>query len=396
MSYDRTQVKAYAAHSRSEPLVPTVIGAAGGGRERRAHRHRVRRHLPLRHPHRPRRLGPPALPARPGPRDRRHRRRGRLRGHQAPGRRPGRRRLHGELLPRVRQLPGGRGAVLPSSGSVGTYAATDRDGTITQGGYSTHVVVDEHFALSVPEGLELDVAAPLLCAGITTYSPLRHWGAGPGKKVAVVGLGGLGHMGVKLAHAHGRRGHRAVAVAEEAGGRRCASAPTTTTRPATRPPSSELAGTLRPRSSTRSAPRIDIDAYLRLLAVDGRSGQRRRPGRSRSRSTRSSLDHGPAVLRRLDDRRHPARPRRCSTSAPSTASAPRSRSSRPDEHQRGLRARARLRRPLPVRHRRRDAGLSRQPNRALSRGRQPAACRPRSGAAPPGRPARRSSARSAR
>ena len=88
-------------------------------------------------------------------------------------------------------------------GMVGTYAATDRDGTTTQGGYSTHVVVDAGFVLRVPDGIDPAAAAPLLCAGITTYSPLRHWGAGPGKRVAVVGLGGLGHMGVKLAHAMG-------------------------------------------------------------------------------------------------------------------------------------------------------------------------------------------------
>src|SRR5215213_9399381 len=88
-------------------------------------------------------------------------------------------------------------------GMVGTYGATDRDGTVTQGGYSTHVVVDADFVLSIPDGVDLAAAAPLLCAGITTYSPLRHWGAGPGKKVAVVGLGGLGHMAVKLAHAMG-------------------------------------------------------------------------------------------------------------------------------------------------------------------------------------------------
>jgi uncharacterized zinc-type alcohol dehydrogenase-like protein len=86
---------------------------------------------------------------------------------------------------------------------VETYASVDRDGTITQGGYSTHVVVTEHFVLSVPEGLEPAAATPLLCAGITTYSPLKRWGAGPGKHVAIVGLGGLGHMGVKIAHALG-------------------------------------------------------------------------------------------------------------------------------------------------------------------------------------------------
>jgi uncharacterized zinc-type alcohol dehydrogenase-like protein len=86
---------------------------------------------------------------------------------------------------------------------VGTYASTGRDGKPTDGGYSTHIVVDENFVVRIPDALELDVAAPLLCAGITLYSPLRHWNAGPGKRVAIVGLGGLGHMGVKIAHAMG-------------------------------------------------------------------------------------------------------------------------------------------------------------------------------------------------
>ena len=76
-------------------------------------------------------------------------------------------------------------------------------GGVTYGGYSDSIVVDEHFVLRVPSNLNLAGAAPLLCAGITTYSPLRHWGVGKGKKVGVVGLGGLGHMGVKLAHAFG-------------------------------------------------------------------------------------------------------------------------------------------------------------------------------------------------
>ncbi len=89
------------------------------------------------------------------------------------------------------------------AGNTQTYGSVDRDGTVTYGGYSDHVVVDEDFVLQIPDGLELDVAAPLLCAGITTYSPLRHWNAGPGKHVAVVGLGGLGHMAVKFARAMG-------------------------------------------------------------------------------------------------------------------------------------------------------------------------------------------------
>src|SRR3954465_8268843 len=88
-------------------------------------------------------------------------------------------------------------------GNTQTYGSKDRDGTITYGGYSEQVVVDEDFVLRIPDHLDLDAAAPLLCAGITTYSPLRGWSAGPGKRVAVAGLGGLGHMAVKLAHAMG-------------------------------------------------------------------------------------------------------------------------------------------------------------------------------------------------
>ena len=89
------------------------------------------------------------------------------------------------------------------TGNTGTYTAVDRDGTITQGGYSTHIVVVEDFVLRVPDAIPFDKVAPLLCAGITTYSPLKHWNAGPGTRVAVVGMGGLGHMAVKIAHALG-------------------------------------------------------------------------------------------------------------------------------------------------------------------------------------------------
>ena len=89
---------------------------------------------------------------------------------------------------------------LCQNGLTLTYNGTDRhDGTTTYGGYSDHIVVTEKFVLRLPEGLDPERAGPLLCAGITTWSPLRHWKVGPGTKVAVVGLGGLGHMGVKLA-----------------------------------------------------------------------------------------------------------------------------------------------------------------------------------------------------
>src|ERR1700676_3099042 len=85
-----------------------------------------------------------------------------------------------------------------------TYNGEDKIlGGVTYGGYSTAIVVDEKYVLSVPKGLDPAGAAPLLCAGITTYSPLRHWNVGKGQKVGVVGLGGLGHMGVKFAHAFG-------------------------------------------------------------------------------------------------------------------------------------------------------------------------------------------------
>jgi uncharacterized zinc-type alcohol dehydrogenase-like protein len=91
-----------------------------------------------------------------------------------------------------------------SEGATLTYAAPDRvDGSITMGGYSDNYIVDERFAHTVPDGLDLAAVAPLLCAGITTYSPLRHWNVGPGKKVGIVGLGGLGHMALKFAHSFG-------------------------------------------------------------------------------------------------------------------------------------------------------------------------------------------------
>lgn len=152
-------------------------------------------------------------------------------------------------------------------GMTGTYGAVDRDGTITQGGYSTHVVVTEDFVVRIPEGIELDAAAPLLCAGITTFSPLRHWGAGPGKNVAVIGLGGLGHMAVKLAHAMGAE----VTVLsqslkkQEDGLRLGADHYYATSDKET---FTDLAGSFDLIINTVSAA-IDINAYLRLLTLDG-------------------------------------------------------------------------------------------------------------------------------
>ena len=154
-----------------------------------------------------------------------------------------------------------------AEGMVPTYGGADRDGTITQGGYSTHVVVDAGFVLSVPASLDLAAAAPLLCAGITTYSPLRRWGAGPGRKVAVVGLGGLGHLAVKIAAAMGAE----VTVLsqslkkKEDGLRLGAEHYYATSDPAT---FEQLAGSFDLVLNTVSAV-IDVDAYLSLLTVDG-------------------------------------------------------------------------------------------------------------------------------
>lgn len=153
------------------------------------------------------------------------------------------------------------------AGNTATYGATDRYGELTQGGYSTHIVASEHFVLKIPDALPLDVAAPLLCAGVTTFSPLRHWKVGPGSKVAVVGLGGLGHMAVKLAHALGAE----VTVLSQSlakkddGLRLGAHHFHATSDPGTY---ARLRGSFELILNTVSAP-IDVDDYLSLLALDG-------------------------------------------------------------------------------------------------------------------------------
>lgn len=152
-------------------------------------------------------------------------------------------------------------------GATMTYGSVDRDGELTHGGYSTHLVVPEDFAVRIPEALDLSVAAPILCAGITTYSPLRHWGAGPGKKVAIVGMGGLGHMAVQLAHAMGAE----VTVLSQTlnkmqdGLSLGADHYHATSDPET---FKKLANTFDLILNTVSA-RLDLNAYLSLLAVDG-------------------------------------------------------------------------------------------------------------------------------
>ncbi|WP_245743860.1 NAD(P)-dependent alcohol dehydrogenase [Lentzea fradiae] len=154
------------------------------------------------------------------------------------------------------------------SHSVEVYAAVDpHDGEPTRGGYSTHIVADEHFVLRIPDALPLDQAAPLLCAGITTYSPLKHWAAGPGKKVAVLGLGGLGHLAVKIANAMGAevtvlsRSSRKEADGLNLGADHFHA----TDDPAT---FERLAGTFDLIVCTVAC-RLDVDTYLSLLANGG-------------------------------------------------------------------------------------------------------------------------------
>ncbi|MEU3978742.1 NAD(P)-dependent alcohol dehydrogenase [Streptomyces sp. NPDC026672] len=154
-----------------------------------------------------------------------------------------------------------------SKGATMTYNGIGKDGEPTYGGYSEKVVVDENYVVRIPDGLALDEAAPLLCAGITTYSPLRHWNAGPGKKVAVVGLGGLGHMGVKIAHALGAE----VTVLSQSlrkkddGVKLGADHYYATSDPQT---FEDLKGTFDIILNTVSAP-IDFAAFLSLLRTDG-------------------------------------------------------------------------------------------------------------------------------
>lgn len=148
-----------------------------------------------------------------------------------------------------------------------TYGGRDKSGQVTQGGYSTQIVVDENYVLRMPAALSAVGAAPLLCAGITTYSPLRHWGIGKYHKLAVVGLGGLGHMAVKIARALGTE----VTVMSTSEGKR---------KDAERLGATNFAVTSNPQTFTKlqrhfdyvldtvSAPH-DYNAYLKLLKTDG-------------------------------------------------------------------------------------------------------------------------------
>ncbi|WP_028401178.1 NAD(P)-dependent alcohol dehydrogenase [Ectobacillus panaciterrae] len=154
-----------------------------------------------------------------------------------------------------------------TKGVIATYNALDYDGNPTYGGYSQKIVVTEGFVVRIPDGLDLDVASPLLCAGITTYSPLKHWNAGPGKKVAIVGMGGLGHLAIQYAHAMGAE----VTVLSRSLNKKSealsfgADHYFATNDPAT---FTTLAGRFDLILNTVSA-NLDVDAYLSLLRVDG-------------------------------------------------------------------------------------------------------------------------------
>lgn len=148
-----------------------------------------------------------------------------------------------------------------------TYNSLDHNGETTYGGYSERIVVDENYVIRIPDGMPLSRAAPLFCAGITLYSPLRHWQAGPGKRVAIVGFGGLGHVGVQIAHALGA--HTTVldlsAEKREDALRMGADAYVVSSEPGA---IAALAGSFDLIISTVPA-NVDIDAFLAMLAVDG-------------------------------------------------------------------------------------------------------------------------------
>lgn len=164
-----------------------------------------------------------------------------------------------------------------TKGAVQTYNSLDYDGNPTYGGYSQKIVVTERFVVRIPDNLELDVASPLLCAGITTYSPLKHWNVGPGKKVAILGVGGLGHLAIQYAHALGAEVtvlSRTIDKKSEAlslGADHYFATSDSETFTA-------LAGRFDLILNTVSS-NLDVDAYLSLLRVDGTLVNVGAPGR---------------------------------------------------------------------------------------------------------------------
>jgi uncharacterized zinc-type alcohol dehydrogenase-like protein len=232
------------------------------------------------------------------------------------------------------------------TGMVLTYNAVGRDGALTFGGYSTAIVVDENYVLRIPDNIPLEAAAPLMCAGITMYSPLRHWNAGPGKRVAIVGLGGLGHIGVKLAAAMGAE----VTVLSQSlkkmddGLRLGASHYYATSDPDT---FNTLAGTFDLMVNTVSA-NLDIAAFLGLLTVDATLVEIGLPEHDAASGVRAGHDAAQPVrvlIRR--NRRNPGNARLLR----SARHPPGDRADRRGLHQRGLRTRTEQRCAVPLRNR---------------------------------------------
>jgi uncharacterized zinc-type alcohol dehydrogenase-like protein len=154
-----------------------------------------------------------------------------------------------------------------TKGVINSYNSYDYDGALTYGGYSQKIVVKENFVVRIPDGMNLDAASPLLCAGITTYSPFKKWNVGPGKKVAIVGMGGLGHIAVQFAHAMGAE----VTVLSQTMNKKDEALGFGADHYfATRDSATfkELAGRFDFILNTVSA-NLDVDAYLSTLRVDG-------------------------------------------------------------------------------------------------------------------------------
>jgi uncharacterized zinc-type alcohol dehydrogenase-like protein len=154
-----------------------------------------------------------------------------------------------------------------TKGTIVTYNGLDYEGAPTHGGYSQKITVKERFVVCVPDSLDLQVAAPLLCAGITTYSPLKRWGAAPGRKIAIIGMGGLGHVAVQLAHAMGAEVTvLSQTMSKEQEARTFGADHYYATRDTDT--FSNLANSFDLILNTVST-NLDMDAYLSLLRVDG-------------------------------------------------------------------------------------------------------------------------------
>ena len=270
-------VNAYAATVRDRAARPHHHRAPRRRTARRPDRDQVRRHLPLRHPHRPRRLGPADLPAGPRPRDRRHRHRGRLGRDQARRRRPGRRRLHGQLLPRVRQLPGRRGAVLPRREH--RHLRRRRPRRHHHPGRLLHPRRRRPRTSCSPFPRASSSTPPRRCCAPAS-PPTRRCATGapaPARRSPIVGLGGLGHMAVKIAHAMGAEVTvLSQSLKKQEDGLRLGADHYYAT--SDRDTFTDACRHLRPDHQHGQRRRSTSDAYLQPAGPRRHPGQRRRPG----------------------------------------------------------------------------------------------------------------------